>query len=125
MYPICRHSIERTDGTERHYMLVRTLIAHYAYRLYGQENRSCLPHLIIPARFPQVTDVDIICFLQNPYLFGRDFSQDSDSKAGTGERVSTEDAWCHPKRFAHPAHFILKERVDGFNHLPFQEIHKP
>src|SRR5690606_16596595 len=89
------------------------------------KNRTALPYLIIPTRFPQVPSVDIISILQNPYLFGTDSSQNTASETGPRKWVPAQNTRCYPKCFAHPAHLIFKEGVERLHHFQLHEVGQP
>ena len=117
MHPVGRHAIGRSYGTQRHAALVRTLIAHYADALHGQQNRSRLPYLVVKSPLAQGIDIDFVHILQNFHLLRGNIAQNTDRKARTGERMPPQQLRIDTEGLTHAAHLVLKEqaqRLDDF-----------
>src|SRR5580704_14535459 len=83
--PIGSHAIFRTHGADRAGIGIRARVAHDADPHNGKQHGEGLPNLRVESGFFNLADDDVVALAQNRYALGRDFSQNSDGKAGTRE----------------------------------------
>src|SRR6056297_213010 len=117
MSPVSGHAIAACYCPESNCELIGSLITHHADRLYWQQNRKGLPHVIVEIVLPERINKYCIRFAKQFKPVRSDVAYYPDSKAGSWKWVAAYERLRNTEFPANISHFILKEFPDRFNKL--------
>ena len=64
--PVSGHGVSGVDAAHGDHVFVGPPVAHDAHRVNRQEDRECLPQLVVPAGGPDLLDHDAVGAAQDP-----------------------------------------------------------